>query len=73
MICNVAGGLERNGHAGHAVAVAKLESVVDGAQQHPRQEADVGHAVEELSGALGRGVARGVEQPRQVPVHRPAN
>ena len=73
MICNVAGGLERDGHAGHAVAVAKLEGVVDGAEEHPREEADVGHAVEEFSRALGRSVAWRVEQPRQVPVHRPAN
>ena len=72
MICNVAGGLERDGHAGHAIAVAKLEGVVDGPEQHPREETDVGHAVEELSGALGRSVTRRVEQPRQVPIHRPA-
>ena len=73
MICNVAGGFERDGHTSHAVTVSKLEGVVDGTEQHPRKETDVGHAIEEFPGPLGGSVARRVEQPRQVPVHCPAN
>ena len=73
VIRNVTGSLKRDGHAGHAVTVAKLEGVVDGAEQHPREQPDVGHAVEELSRSLGGGVARRVEQPRQVPVDSPAS
>ena len=78
VVGDVAGGLQRDRlarHAGRAVAgrprggglragaVAKLEGVVDGAEEEPGEEADVRHAVEELAGALRRRVARRVEQP----------
>ena len=41
VVCDVAGGLEGDGHAGDAAAVAaavaELEGVVDGAEEHPRE------------------------------------
>lgn len=66
VIGNVARCLERDWLTGHGFGVTELQSVIDGAEEHPREEANVRNAVEELAGTLGCRVARRIKQPGKV-------
>ena len=66
MVCNVTGGLQRDGLAWHgAILGCGHHSVTHGPQEQPGQHSDVGDTLQELLWTLAGDGVGGIEEPGQ--------